>query len=159
MPPRPRRRVRSRSVLVWLGVVLGTGLAACSSEMVTSVGGCGIQPGSVCHGTYMYRGHLAFANLYGADLSRADLRRAVLASAVLTGARLRHTDLRDADLRHAHLEDADLGGADLRGARLDDSWLRGATFVGARGVSAAELQRGIVCRTVLAAGVMLNDDC
>ena len=107
--------------------------------MVTSVGGCGIQPGSVCHGTYMYRGHLAFANLYGADLTRADLRRAVLASAVLTGARLRHTD--------------------LRGARLDDAWLRGATFIGARGVSVAELERGIVCRTVLTVGVVLNDDC
>ena len=142
-----------------LAVVLGASAAACGSEMVTSVGGCGIQPGSVCHGTYMYRGHLAFANLYGADLTRADLRRAVLASAVLTGARLRHTDLRDADLRHAHLEDADLARADLRGARLDDAWLRGATFIGARGVSVAELERGIVCRTVLTVGVVLNDDC
>jgi hypothetical protein len=140
-------------------LAVGLAGAACSSQMVTSVGGCGIQPGSVCHGTYMYKGHLAFANLYGADLARADLRRAVLASAVLTGARLRHTDLRGADLRHAHLEDADLAGADLRGARLDDAWLRGATFIGARGVSVAELERGIVCRTVLTAGSYLNDDC
>lgn|GEM_PF-3155285 len=140
-------------------VVVAAGAVACSSGTVTSVGGCGIQDGAVCHGTYMYRGHLAFANLYGADLSRADLRHAVLASAVLSGAKLRDTDLRDADLRHAHLEDADLSGADLRGARFDDSWLRGATFYGARGVSPAGLKLGIVCRTVVAAGLELNDDC
>jgi hypothetical protein len=47
----------------------------------------------------------------------------------------------------------------VRGARFDDAWLDGATFIGARGVSAAQLERGIVCRTVVAVGVVLNDDC
>ena len=116
-----------------LGFVVGASLlGACAT--VTTAGGCGIAPGSVCPGTYMKGSKLAEADLYGADLDRADLR-------------------------HAHLEDANLDGADLRRARLDGAWLEGATFVGALGVTADELAQGTVCRTVLSPGVLLSRDC
>jgi len=55
-------------------------LGACAT--VTTAGGCGIQPGSVCPGTYMKGAKLAEANLYGANLDRSDLRGAELAIVV-----------------------------------------------------------------------------
>ena len=157
-----RRSHRPRSwrrVTLAAAIAVGVTASACSSSSVTTVGGCAIAPGAACQGTYMKGGHIIRGNLFGANLSRADLRRGLLVGAILTGANLTHTNLQGADLRHAYLEDANLNQADLRGARFDRAWLAGATFVGARGVSVATLESGIVCRTVAASGVVLNRDC
>lgn len=153
-PGRPGRLTRG-----FVTVALGVGiLAGCSSE-ITTAGGCGIDAGTGCVGTYMKGADLPQADLFGSDLTRADLRYANLAGANLEGADLDHTNLQFADLRDAHLEHATLSHADLRGAKLDGAWLAGATFTGAIGVTAAELRRGNVCRTLVDPGVWLNQDC
>ncbi len=143
--------------MVSIGLLTLTG--ACTSGSVTTVGGCAIEPGAGCEGTYMRGAEIARGNLFGANLDRADLRHAVLVAAILTGATLTDANLQGADLRHAHLERADLNRADLRGARFDRAWLAGATFVGARGVDVATIESGIVCRTIVTPDVVLNRDC
>ena len=155
-PPRCASRRRATLAVV---IALGVLVSACSSSSVTTVGGCAIEPGAGCQGTYMKGADILRGNLFGANLSRADLRHAVLVGAILSGANLTDTNLQGADLRHAHLEHANLNRADLRGARLDRAWLAGATLVGARGVSLATLESGIVCQTVAASGAVLNRDC
>ncbi len=156
---RPHRCAARRRVPLTAVIALGALISACSSSSVTTVGGCAIEPGAGCEGTYMKGADIVRGNLFGANLSRADLRHAALVGAILSGANLTDANLQGADLRHAYLEHANLNRADLRGARFDRAWLAGATFVGARGVSLATLGSGIVCRTVAASGVVLNRDC
>jgi uncharacterized protein YjbI with pentapeptide repeats len=151
-----RRRCLARGVAV---VALGVGILAACSSATTTAGGCGIEAGTGCVGTYMKGAYLPQADLFGSDLSRADLRYAVLAGANLQGANLNHTNLQFADLRHANLEHARLTHADLRGAELGGALLAGATLTGATGVTAAELGHTTTCRTLIDPGVWLNQDC
>jgi uncharacterized protein YjbI with pentapeptide repeats len=95
--------------------------------------GCGkscIQPVPVGSG----------ADLRHADLSGTDSRDADLSRANLVG-----VDLRDAYLRGANLSGAALFYEDLRGAPPEDADLRGATLVGIRGRSEAQVRQ--VART------------
>ena len=86
LPARPRLDRSGRLTRAVVAVALGVGtLAACSSA-ITTAGGCGIEAGTGCVGTYMKGAKLPQADLFGADLSRADLRYAVLAGANLDGA-------------------------------------------------------------------------
>jgi uncharacterized protein YjbI with pentapeptide repeats len=141
-------------VLCTLSVVL---IAGCRGDDVTTVGGCAIEPGAQCRGSYMAGGAMADADLFGADLSYADLSGAELRRANLTGATMRQANLRGADLQGAELANVDLNRADLRGARLEGADLRGASLVNAL-VSRVQLSRATVCRTDLGA-IVLDVDC
>jgi len=140
-------------------LVVGAGILAACTSATTTVGGCGITAGTYCVGTYMKGADMAQADLFGSNLSRADLRHADLRGAVLDGATLEYTNLQGVDFRQAQLVDANFDHADLRGARFEGALLAGASFVGAIGVTAAELRQGTVCRTLLAPGVWLSRDC
>src|SRR5450759_4632588 len=84
-PPRCASRRRATLAAV---IALGVLVSACSSSSVTTVGGCAIEPGAGCQGTYMKGANILRGNLFGANLSRADLRHAVLVGAILSGANL-----------------------------------------------------------------------
>ncbi len=92
---------------------------------------------------------LARVRLDGADLSEADLAEARLSgaslrAALLTGASLRGADLGGVDLIDTSLVDADLAEArfelaELSGADLEHAAVGDASFVGALGLSDAQL--------------------
>lgn len=81
------------------------------------------------------QGAILFATrLDGADLSSADLSGARLQGARLAGANLKGADLADADLSKAVLDRAKLAGV-----RLGEARLKGASLVGATGLSDSAL--------------------
>lgn len=74
------------------------------------------------------------------DFSHADLKGADFGGAILTQVSFVGANLRDANFARAASSSVDFTNADFTGADLADAELRNATFVGVKGLSAANLK-------------------
>ncbi len=107
---------------------------------------------------YLVKADFSSSSLIEADFVRATLTGAKFDSADLTRADLGGALLADVSLEGANLEGANLNGADLSGAALRGANLKDAKLLGTK-VSASELERAILCNTLMPNGQIEFSGC